>query len=182
MLEEALDGRRIEELRVPFECVAASIERAAEHWFSSGPVIDAVVASSSVPGLLPPARIDGEHFLDGGIVNSIPVSRAVAAGADTLYVLQVGRVDHPLEPPSWPWEVGLVAFEIARRHRFTADMAALPDGVEAHVLPTGVPAAAPAHKDFSQLRYRDFSKVSNRIERAYEATRRYLDERGQESG
>ncbi len=178
MLEGALPVRRFEELRVPFECVAASIERAAEHWFTSGPVIDAVVASASVPGLLPPARIDGEHFLDGGIVNSIPVGRAVAMGAETVYVLQVGRVEHPLEPPAWPWEVGLVAFEIARRHRFSADMAALPDGVEAHVLPTGVPAAAPAHKDLSQLRYRDFSKVSERIDRAFDASRRYLDEQG----
>jgi NTE family protein len=177
MLEGALSVRLIEELQVPFECVAASIERAAEHWFTSGPVVDAVVASASVPGLLPPARIDGEHFLDGGIVNSIPVGRAVAMGAETVYVLQVGRVEHPLEPPAWPWEVGLVAFEIARRHRFTTDMAALPDGVDAHVLPTGVPAAAPAHKDFSQLRYRDYSRVSERIDRACEATRRYLDER-----
>ena len=181
MLEEALAGRRIEDLPVPFGCVAASIERAAEHWFTSGPVVDAVIASASVPGVLPPAEVDGEHFLDGGIVNSIPVGRAVELGAQTVYVLQVGRIEQPLEPPAWPWEVGLVAFEIARRHRFTADMAALPDDVEAHVLPTGAPAA-PASKDLSQIRYRDFSKVSERIDRAYEATTRYLADHGAPRG
>jgi NTE family protein len=173
MLEQGLAVTRIEELPIPFQCVAASIERASEHWFTAGPIVDAVIASASVPGLLPPAQIDGEHFLDGGIVNSIPVGRAVALGATTVYVLHVGRIERPLEPPTWPWEAGLVAFEIARRHRFAADMAALPDGVTAHVLPTGAPTA-PVYKDLSQLRYRDLSRISERIDLAYEATSRYL--------
>ena len=38
--------RRIEELAITFQCVAASIERAAEHWFTSGPLIEALLASS----------------------------------------------------------------------------------------------------------------------------------------
>ena len=42
------------------------------------------------PGLLPPARVGDEHFLDGGIVNSIPLGRAVLLGADRVFVLQVG--------------------------------------------------------------------------------------------
>jgi len=125
------------DLAVPFRCCAASIERAAEHWFSSGPLVDAVLASASVPGLLPPAEIGGEHFVDGGIVNSIPVGEAVLAGAKRIFVLQVGRIERPLSPPRRPWEIAQVAFEIARRHRFAREMATLPAGVEVHVLPTG---------------------------------------------
>ncbi|GAC1326119.1 MAG: patatin-like phospholipase family protein [Thermoleophilaceae bacterium] len=175
LLAEALPVDRIEDLAVPFQCVAASIERAAEHWFSEGPVVDAVLASASVPGLLPAYEIAGEHFLDGGIVNSIPVGRAVELGASTVYVLHVGRIEQPLTPPSWPWEVGLVAFEIARRHRFAADMAALPEGVTVHVLPTG--GGGPArYNDLAQLRYRDFSRVSERIDRAYRASMAYLEQ------
>ena len=79
--------------------MAASIERAAEHWFDSGPLADVVLASCAVPGILPPVRIGGEHFIDGGIVNSIPVSRAVTFGARRIYVLQVGRLEQPLKPP-----------------------------------------------------------------------------------
>ncbi len=174
LLGEALPAQRIEDLPVAFECVAASIEAAAEHWFTSGPLVDAVLASSAVPGILPPVEIDGEHFLDGGIVNSIPVGRAVARGADTIYVMHVGRVDRPLEPPRWPWEVGLVAFEIARRHRFLGDIASLPDGLDVHVLPTGQPEP-PRYTAVSQLRYRDMSKVRQHIEHAYEASSAYLD-------
>jgi len=50
LLEREFGNALIEELTVPFECVAASIERAGEHWFSSGPLIDAVLASSAVSG------------------------------------------------------------------------------------------------------------------------------------
>ena len=174
LLEAFLPVRTFAGLRVPFQCVAASIERAAEHWFTDGDLVDAVLASCAVPGLLPPVEVDGEHYLDGGLVHSIPVGRAVALGADTVYVLHVGRIDRPLRPPARPWEVATVAFEIARRHRFAADLAELPPGVTVHVLPAGDPAPPGA----GNLRYRDFSGVSARIDQAYVATRDHLHRGG----
>ena len=160
-----------EELPIRFQVCAASIERAAEHWFDSGPVVDAVMASAAVPGLLPPARVGDEHFLDGGIVNSIPVGRAVQLGATRIFVLQVGRIDRPLSVPRRPWEVARVSFEIARRHRFAREMAELPDDVEAHVLP----ARGTSTKDDSLFGNRDFAGVQQRIDDTYAATAEYLD-------
>jgi NTE family protein len=176
-LLEALPVERIEDLAVPYQCVAASIERAAEHWFTSGALADAVLASCAVPGILPPVKIGDEHFIDGGIVNSIPVARAVRLGATSIYVLQVGRLEKPLQPPRWPWEVGLVAFEVARRHRFAYDLQSLPPEVELHVLPTGG-SAAPAYNDIpGQLRLRRTVRtVQQQIDSAYDATLRYLKE------
>ncbi|MFL5863503.1 MAG: patatin-like phospholipase family protein [Solirubrobacteraceae bacterium] len=174
-LVHALPVTRVEELAVPFQCVAASIERAAEHWFDSGDLADVVLASCAVPGILPPVRIGDEHFIDGGIVNSIPVARAVALGARAIYVLQVGRLETPLQPPRWPWEVGLVAFEVARRHRFANDLLSLPEDVKLHVLPTGG-SAAPAYNDLpGQLRYRRIARtVKQQIESSYDASLHYL--------
>jgi NTE family protein len=168
---------RIEELTLPFQCVAASIERAAEQWFTEGPLIDVLLASCAVPGILPPIAIDGEHFIDGGIVNSIPVNRAVTLGATQIYVLQVGRLERPLKPPRRPWEVGLVAFEVARRHRFSHDLHSLPEGVDLHVLPTGG-SAAPAYNDISgQLAFKRIARgVQQQIDSAYEASLAYLEE------
>jgi len=162
-----------EDLKVPFQCCAASVERAAEQWFTTGPVLDAVLASSAVPGLLPPVKIGSEHYLDGGLVNSIPVGRAVRLGAHVVYVLQVGRIERPLTAPERPWEVANVAFEISRRHRFAADMAALPDDVDVHVLPTGA-----GTESLSPLAYRSFELVAARIDKAYAASREYLAARG----
>ena len=174
-LADAFPVERVEELAVPFQCVAASIERAAEHWFAEGLLTDVVLATCAVPGILPPVAIGDEHFIDGGIVNSIPVARAVALGAKTIYVLQVGRLERPLQPPRWPWEVGLVAFEVARRHRFASDLVSLPDGVRLHVLPTGG-SAAPAYNDLSgQLRVMRMTRgVQQQIDSSYEASLRYL--------
>jgi NTE family protein len=176
-LTEALPIPLIEDLPVRFQCVAASIESASEHWFTSGDVVDAVLASSAVPGLLPPVEIGGEHFIDGGIVNSIPVNRAVQLGADRIFVMHVGRLDRPLEPPRRPWEVALVAFEVARRHRFVGDLASLPEGLDVHVLPTGQ-VEPPRYNDLSALRYRVSGDVGESIERAHAATATYLSEHG----
>lgn len=162
------EGLNIEDLPVTFQCVAACIETAGAHWFSDGPVVDAVLASSAVPGLLPPVRIGDRHYLDGGLVHSIPVGRALELGATTVYVLQVGRIERPLTVPRWPWEVGTVAFEIARRHRFTEEMARLPAGLDVHVLPTGGGAGT------TNVRYRDTSRVRTRISSAYDASSAYL--------
>jgi NTE family protein len=176
-LAEALPVQRVEELTVRFQCVAASIERAAEHWFTTGDLADVVLASCAVPGVLPPVKIGDEHFIDGGIVNSIPVARAVALGAQEIYVLQVGRLERPLQPPRWPWEVGMVAFEVARRHRFASDLTSLPEGVRLHVLPTGG-SAAPAYNDIAgQLRVRRIARgIGQQIETSYRASLRYLQE------
>ncbi len=177
-LEEEFGDTRFEDLPVQFGVCAASIERAAEHWFTTGPIVPAILASAAVPGLLPPAEIDGEHFLDGGLVNSIPVSRAVELGARRIFVLQVGRIDRPLTVPRRPWEVARVSFEVARRHRFMRDMATIPEGVEAHVLPAGGTSSRDdtlgAHRALQ--RSRSGGGVQARIDATYDASRAYLDD------
>lgn len=157
------------DLRVEFQCVAASIEKAGAHWFSSGSLPDAVMASCAVPGLLPPVVINGEHFLDGGLVHSIPVGRALALGATEIYVLHVGRIEQPLTPPRSLWDVCLTSFEVARRHRFVEEMANLPAHVRVHVLPSGE-----EKMPLISMRYRDSKAVAGRIQRSYQATCDYL--------
>ncbi len=164
--------KRIEDLEVPFQCVAASIERAAEHWFVKGPLVPALMASAAVPALFPPVEIDGQHFYDGGLVDSVPLSRAVSLGATTIYVLQVGRVEAPLRPPRRLHESALIAFEIARRHSFTNATENLPEGVQIHILPSGNPVA---FDDRRQLKWRDISTTPELISVAYEASREYLE-------
>lgn len=166
---------RIEDLQVPFQCVAASIENFAEHWFDQGLLVDAVLASSAVPALFPPVVIDGESFYDGGLVDSVPLGRAVALGADVVYVLQVGRIESPLRPPERLYEAALISFEIARRHRFVTTMRNLPEGVEVHLLPTGSPVA---WDDRRQLKWTDTGGIEERMTTAYRATVGYLESSG----
>lgn len=172
MLDDHLPARTFEDLAVPFECVAASIERAREHWFDSGELVEPVLASCALPGVFPPVRIGDEHFFDGGLVNSIPLERAVARGADTVWVLHVGRLEEDLTAPRFLWEAAFVAFEISRRHRFLRDLERVGSKVTVHVLPTGLGQRSSAM--WSNLRYADTRRIAGRADLAYEATRDYL--------
>ena len=168
-------GKRIEDLETPFQCVAASIEKAGEHWFSEGPLLEALLASAAVPALFPPVEIDGEHFYDGGLVNSVPLDRAIKLGAEVIYVLQVGRIESVLRPPERLHESALIAFEIARRHMFARALQNMPPDVELHLLPSGNPVS---FDDRRQMKWRDTGSTPELVEGAYVATRDYLSERG----
>src|SRR5690606_18087312 len=109
LLENSL-GRNatFEDLAIPLQVVAAVIERAAEHVFYTGPLIPAIMASASVPGVFAATKIGDEHFIDGGIVNSIPIEHAVEAGATRIFVLQVGRIEERLVAPRTALETSRV--------------------------------------------------------------------------
>lgn len=169
VIDRYLPVSRFEELEVAYQCVAACIEDSSGRWFTDGDLTDAVVASCSVPGLFPPVQIGGRHYLDGGLVHSIPVGRALALGASTIYVLQVGRVEQPLKVPTKPWEVATVAFEIARRHRFVHEMEMVPDDVDLHVLPSGSSEAP--NISIGQAR---ISRMRERMDAAHTASDAYL--------
>lgn len=171
LLHDALgEARRFEDLEVEFRCCAASVERAAEHWFTTGPLIPAVLASSALPGVFPAMEIDGEHFIDGGVVNSIPIGEAAEAGATEIYVLQVGRVEHALTAPRSQIDNARVAFEISRRHRFARDSANLPARTRLHVLPTGTASS----RENRIARNLSEAAVRRRIDTAYGAASAYL--------
>lgn len=65
---------QIEELQVPFICNAVEIPLGKEKIFDKGSLFDAIRASVSIPTVLTPAKINGKEFVDGGIINPIPLS------------------------------------------------------------------------------------------------------------
>lgn len=164
-------GTTFADLQVPLAVAAACIETAGERWFDDGPVVPAVLASASVPGILPPTQIGDQHFVDGGIVNSIPLGEAVRRGATQIYVLQVGRIEEPLITPSNLRGVARTSFEIARRHRFVREIGEVPGGVTVHVLPSG--GSRPGDDRLSA--YRRMDATNARIEAAYTASVTYLE-------
>ncbi|WP_350227495.1 patatin-like phospholipase family protein [Agromyces mangrovi Wang et al. 2018] len=131
-----------------------------------------MLASASLPGVFRPVRIGDEHFVDGGLVNSIPVGEAVSHGATDIMVLQVGRIEHPLSAPQSHLGTARIAFEISRRHRFARDSATLPKGVRMHVLPTGTTSS----RDNRVVKHLSIAALQRRIDNGYEASVAYLDE------
>jgi NTE family protein len=167
LIDQSMRARTFGELTVPFQCVATDVGGVAEVWFDRGSLTDAVLASSAMPALYPAVEIEGVRYLDGAIVNDVPLSRAVELGATTLYILQVGSFSRPRSLPRRPLDVAVQAYWIARHYRYKRDLEALPDDVTAHVLPHGQPP---------MMRYNDFTRTPELISTAYEASSAYLGE------
>lgn len=172
LVDESVSFAKLEDAYTTIQTCAACIETSTEHWFTEGPVADAVLASCALPGILPPVELDGRHYIDGGVVNSIPVSRAIELGATEVYVLHVGHIDDPLKAPRHPWDVAMVSFEIARRHRFHREIETARENVNIHVLPTGKPPGR--FNDPAKLRYNQAKAIQVHIDTAERATLEYL--------
>ena len=61
------------DLKIPLSVVATDLERGETKIFEEGSVLDAVMASVSIPGVLPPREINGKYYVDGGLVDPTPV-------------------------------------------------------------------------------------------------------------
>ena len=172
LLSNQLSAINIEDLTIAFQCVAVQIEDAREVWFETGPLVPAILASSAAPGIYPPVRLDDFHYMDGGVVNPIPVDRARKLGATRIFVLQVGKMEQQLPVPNNPISSALTALEIARRARFNAAVAKAAQTTELHLLPTGSNTILSVYR--AAFDPREAKKVLERMDSAYAATQSYL--------
>ena len=79
----------IEDLERPFASIATNYRTGLEEWHRNGPISEAVRASISLPGVLAPFKIGGDWFVDGGLVNPVPVSACRAMGADFVIAVNL---------------------------------------------------------------------------------------------
>lgn len=74
LLESILTARTFEELQIPLRVMTTCLETGQGVVFDKGPLVDALIASCSIPIVFPPIVIDGKHYIDGGVVKNLPVS------------------------------------------------------------------------------------------------------------
>ncbi len=72
-LRKTLSVKTFEELKKPLLVYAVNINKGKYVCFDKGDIVDAVTASSSIPVVFPPVKINNEYYLDGGIINNFPV-------------------------------------------------------------------------------------------------------------
>ena len=80
---------RIENLTKVYAAVSTELETGREIWFTRGPIMEAVRASISIPGLFPPFLHEGKWLVDGGLVNPVPVSVCRSLGADIVIAVNL---------------------------------------------------------------------------------------------
>jgi NTE family protein len=80
----------IEDLEIPFACVATELGTGREIWLREGSLLDACRASIALPGMFAPSRLREDKLLvDGGLVNPVPVSLARAMGGDVVIAVNL---------------------------------------------------------------------------------------------
>ncbi|MCI1662147.1 MAG: patatin-like phospholipase family protein [Actinomyces sp.] len=83
-LNEVVRDVRIEDMPVRFGAVVTSLVTARPQVITSGPLVDALLASSAVPGLFPPVEVDGRPSIDGGLLLPLPARTARMLGAQRV--------------------------------------------------------------------------------------------------
>ena len=68
-----LKENSFESLKIPLTIAATDLRRAKVVYFSQGELIKPLMASSCIPGMFDPILIDGHHYIDGGVLNNLPV-------------------------------------------------------------------------------------------------------------
>ncbi|MCU0613220.1 MAG: patatin-like phospholipase family protein [Candidatus Eisenbacteria bacterium] len=84
-----VDNTPIEKFRIPFHSVATDIQSGEEMVFGTGNAGMAVRASCAIPGVFKPARISGKTYVDGGLLNPLPVDIAKRYGADMVIAVDI---------------------------------------------------------------------------------------------
>lgn len=93
LLKEWFGGARIEDARVPLAIVASRLRDGKPVIFRKGAVVDVLMASSAIPGLLPAVRLEGEYYVDGGVSLNVPVG-ALRKRSTTKVVVDLPALCH----------------------------------------------------------------------------------------
>ncbi len=161
-----LQFERLEDATVPLLLVATRLEDGAEKWITTGPAIEAVLASAALPGVFPVVEMEGSHYIDGGVLDNVGISAALSTGARRIYVMLCGRVDTPAQSFARPFEAMFAAFNVALGARLRRDLASVPDNVDVIVV---------EHFASSMFELTDFSQTDALIEEGYQAARDVFD-------
>jgi NTE family protein len=167
LIARHLTFERLEDAPVPLHVVVVDVLTGHDVLLSKGSALDAILASAAIPAVFAPVTIDGLPYMDGGVVNNTPISHAVEAGADVVWVLSAGYACALTQPPKGALAMGLHALTLLLHQQLIVDVEKYEGEVELRVLPPLCPL---------QVSPADFSRSGELIREAHDAARRWLAE------
>lgn len=157
---------RLEDAAIPISVIATEVITGLEAVLDRGPAVDALLASSAIPGVLPPVTFEGRTLIDGAIVNNVPISEAVDNGATEVWVLPTGYACNLEAPPTSALAMTLHALSLLIEQRLIRDVQQFQGAVDLRVIPPLCPL---------QVSPADFSQARTLIDRSYDAARQWID-------
>jgi NTE family protein len=166
-----LERAELQDMPIALHVVAVDVLTGEELRLSRGPVLEAVMASAAVPGVLPPVAWEGRSLMDGGVANNTPISHAVELGAERIYVLPTGHACALDQAPDGALGMALQAMSLLTHRRLTEDIERHRADAQLVVLPPPCP---------QRITPIDFDHAGELIDRALHDARAFLDGGGAE--
>ena len=151
VIERELGFDRLEQAPIAVHVVATDLLTGIDRRFSSGPAVDAILASTAIPAIFPPVVIDGVPYIDGGVVNNTPITHAADLGATTIWVLPAGTACGLAKAPTSALALSLHALSLLINRRLQRDIESLQHRCDVRVLPPLCPVTV-SPTDFGQAR------------------------------
>jgi NTE family protein len=168
VLEANLPCARIEESKIPLHIMATNHHGQAVR-LSGGPAVEAILASTAIPGVFPPVQIDDHLLMDGAVAANTPVRLAAELGASRIIILPTGYACALKEPPRTVVGKALHAITLMIAWQLMHELEVVPKEIEVHLVPTLCPLAVSPF---------DFSASRQLIERAAESSAKWIDAGG----
>ena len=150
VLRHNLPFDQLEDAVLPITVMATEIQTGAEVRLTEGPAIQAILASTSLPGVFPPVNIGGRSLVDGGIANNTPISAAIEAGATEVWVLNTGYSCALEAPPKTAFAAALQSVGLLVQQRLLVETQNTDYPVPVHLIPAPCPISV-SPTDFSKL-------------------------------
>jgi NTE family protein len=155
--------------KVPTYLVAADLLSGRDVLISTGDLATGVLASSAIPGVLPPVEHSGEQLIDGALARHTGIAQALGLGASVVYILPTGAACALPRAPRTAAGVALHALTLLIEQRLMHEIAALQAATAIRLLPPLCPLAVSAA---------DFSHAQELITRAHRSSLRWMDTGG----
>ncbi|PIB16144.1 patatin-like phospholipase family protein [Vibrio rotiferianus] len=149
-----------DDLAIPYRSVATDIVELEEVVLDNGYLVDAMMASMSVPGALPPYELNGHMLVDGGVVNNMPVDVARAMGADVVIAVDISTDYKTKEDFTGLFTVADQLSNYLVR-RSTQEQAGTLHGDDVYIRP-----------DVGQMETVEFNKMPGAFQAGYEITKK----------
>ena len=91
IIKDLVDDRAFADTKIPFAAVAADLVSGKKVIIRKGKLFDALLASTSIPGMFPPVILDKKILVDGGIVDVVPIETAESLGANFVIAVSVSQ-------------------------------------------------------------------------------------------
>ncbi len=169
LLERHLTVRHLEDTVLPCHVITTDLLGGTEVRLSAGPAVEALLASTAIPGIFQPVYHAGRHLVDGSVTSNTPIASAIELGASQVIVLPTGMACALEAPPHGMVAVVLHALTLLIARQLVSDVERLRDRAQVVVVPPLCPLAVSSY---------EFSRGGDLIDRAAESTARWLDSGG----